>query len=116
MRIGELAAATGVSARSLRHYERAGLIGAEREANGYRDYGDGAVVRVANIRRLLGAGLTLEDVAAVFLPCLDGDLTAGPPSEEALRVARERLAVLEARIAVQVAARDRLAGALAGLE
>jgi hypothetical protein len=56
-------------------------------------------------------GLTLDDVR-VFLACLDGDVTAGPASEEALRVAAGRLAVLDARIAAQVAVRDRLAAAL----
>ncbi|MCX5213809.1 MerR family transcriptional regulator [Kitasatospora sp. NBC_00240] len=113
MLIGELAAATGASARALRHYEQAGLISSERAHNGYRVYGEQAAVRVGNIRRLLAAGLTLDDVRA-FLPCLDGDLTAGPPSAKALRIARERLAVLERRIAAQSEARDRLAAALDG--
>ncbi|MFF4577545.1 SDR family NAD(P)-dependent oxidoreductase [Streptomyces sp. NPDC001389] len=66
-----------------------------------------------DVRALLDAGLTLDDVR-VFLPCLDGDVAAGPPSPEGLAVARRRLAVLEARIAVQAAARDRLREALDG--
>ncbi|MFE5949631.1 hypothetical protein ACFQ7G_04475 [Streptomyces massasporeus] len=51
----------------------------------------------------------------MFLPCavrLDGDVAAGPASEKGLRVAADRLAALEARIAAQVAVRDRLATAL----
>ncbi|CAL9312056.1 hypothetical protein SUDANB51_03331 [Streptomyces sp. enrichment culture] len=111
MRIGELAEATGTTARALRHYEQAGLITSERAANGYRLYDAGAAVRVRNIRGLLEVGLTLDDVR-VFLPCLDGDVTAGPASDQALRVAADRLAVLDARIAAQVAVRDRLATAL----
>ncbi|PKR42822.1 MerR family transcriptional regulator [Streptomyces sp. EAG2] len=111
MRIGELARATGASARALRHYEQAGLISSERAANGYRVYDERAVVRVRNIRYLLDAGLTLDDVR-VFLPCLDGDLAAAPPSGRGLRVALDRLAVLDARIAAQTAARDRLREAL----
>ncbi|MCX5376301.1 MerR family transcriptional regulator [Streptomyces sp. NBC_00091] len=113
MLIGELAEATGTTARALRHYEQAGLISSARAVNGYRVYDERAVVRVRNIRVLLEAGLTLDDVR-VFLPCLDGDVAAGPPSPKGLAVARERLAVLEARIAVQTAARDRLRTALAG--
>ncbi|MFE0734227.1 MULTISPECIES: MerR family transcriptional regulator [Streptomyces] len=112
MRIGELARRTGASARALRHYEQAGLLASSRAANGYRVYEESAVVRVANIRHLLDAGLTLEDVTA-FRACLDGDLASAPPSEAGLRIARERLAVLDARIAAQTAARDRLAAALA---
>ncbi|MGY3335667.1 DNA-binding transcriptional MerR regulator [Streptomyces filamentosus] len=112
MRIGELALRTGVSARSLRHYEQAGLIAPVRAANGYRLYEEGAVVRVANIRYLLDAGLTLEDVAA-FRSCLDGDLPSVRPSGRGLEIARERLAVIDARITAQTAARNRLAAALA---
>ncbi|MFF8728237.1 MerR family transcriptional regulator [Streptomyces sp. NPDC015171] len=111
MRIGELAEATGTTPRALRHYEQQGLIGSARAANGYRAYDARTAVRVRNIRRLLEAGLTLDDVRA-FLTCLDGDVTAGPPSAEGLRVARDRLAVLDARIAAQTALRDRLATAL----
>ncbi|WP_019632897.1 MerR family transcriptional regulator [Actinomadura atramentaria] len=111
MRIGELAEATGTTARALRHYEEAGLISSERAANGYRVYDEAAATRVRNIRHLLAAGLTLDDVR-VFLPCLDGDMTTAEPSSRGLQVARDRLAVLNARIAAQTEIRDRLASAL----
>ncbi|MFW6722647.1 MerR family transcriptional regulator [Streptomyces sp. MAR4 CNY-716] len=111
MRIGELAKATGTSARALRHYEQAGLISSERAPNGFRIYDERAVVRVRNIRYLLAAGLTLDDVR-VFLPCLDGDVAAASPSDKGLRIALERLAVLNERIAAQTEARDRLEAAL----
>lgn len=113
VRIGELATATGTTARALRHYEQAGLISSERASNGYRVYDERTVVRVGNIRHLLAAGLTLDDVR-VFLPCLDGDVAAAPPSDQGLRVALERLAVLNQRIAAQTEARDRLEAALRG--
>jgi DNA-binding transcriptional MerR regulator len=111
VRIGELARAAGTTVRALRHYEEAGLISSERAHNGYRVYDERAVVRVRNIRHLLSVGLTLDDVR-VFLPCLDGDVAAAPPSDKGLRVARERLAVLDARIAAQTEVRDRLEAAL----
>ncbi|WP_369359505.1 MerR family transcriptional regulator [Streptomyces sp. cg2] len=111
MRIGELADRTGTTPRALRKYETAGLIGSQRAANGYRVYDDRAAVRVRNIRYLLDAGLTLADVDC-FRGCLDGDLSTAPPSPEGLRIARERLAVIDRRIAAQTAARDRLARAL----
>ncbi|MFJ3952321.1 SDR family NAD(P)-dependent oxidoreductase [Streptomyces libani] len=60
---------------------------------------------------LLAAGLTLADVHC-FTPCLDGDMTTAAPSPEGLRIARERLAVIDERIAAQTAARNRLAQAL----
>ncbi|RCG26319.1 MerR family DNA-binding transcriptional regulator [Streptomyces diacarni] len=111
MRIGELARRTGTTARALRHYEQAGLLASERAANGYRVYPASAEVRVRNIRYLIEAGLTLQDVG-FFAACLDGDIAAGEPSPEGLRVVEERLAVLEARIAAHTEARDRLRDAL----
>lgn len=111
VRIGELGRVTGATPRALRHYEQAGLIESRRAANGYRVYDEEAVTRVRNIRHLLAAGLTLDD-ARVFLPCLDGDMTAGPASGKVLRVALERLAVIDERIAAQQAVRERLADAL----
>lgn len=111
VRIGEPARRTGVSTRALRHYEQAGLLAPARADNGYRVYDEDAGIRVRNIRYLLDAGLTLEDVA-FFLPCLDGDVAAAPPSAAGLRVARDRLAAMEARIAAQTAVRDRLRAAL----
>jgi DNA-binding transcriptional MerR regulator len=111
VRIGELAEATGSTPRALRHYEQAGLISSNRARNGYRVYDGRAVVRVRNIRYLLAAGLTLDDVQ-VFLPCLDGDVATAPPSGNGVRVAFQRLAVLDQRIAAQTEARDRLANAL----
>ncbi|MEV8018285.1 MerR family transcriptional regulator [Streptomyces sp. NPDC086554] len=113
MRIGELAAVTGATPRALRHYEEAGLIESERAHNGYRLYDAGrAVTRVRNIRFLLDAGLTLDDVR-VFLPCLDGDIAGTSPSDEGLRVILDRLAVIDRRIAAQTEVRDRLVSQLA---
>ncbi|TGB03402.1 MerR family transcriptional regulator [Streptomyces sp. MZ04] len=108
MRIGELAEVTGATPRALRHYEEAGLIESERAHNGYRLYdAERAVTRVRNIRFLLGAGLTLDDVR-VFLPCLDGDIATTEPSGQGLRVILDRLAVIDRRIAAQTEVRDRL--------
>jgi DNA-binding transcriptional MerR regulator len=69
MRIGELAARTGVSVRSLRHYEQHGLLVADRGSNGYRQFPGSAVETVARIRVLLGAGLSVATIRQV-LPCM----------------------------------------------
>jgi DNA-binding transcriptional MerR regulator len=49
LRISELATRTGVPATTLRFYETAGLLPAERTASGYRVYGEDAVQRLSFI-------------------------------------------------------------------
>ncbi|MFF4222048.1 MerR family transcriptional regulator [Streptomyces abikoensis] len=71
MRIGELSQRTGGSARMLRYYEQQGLLGSERDGNGYRRYRPAAVERVHRIRELLDAGMTTE-VIRTLLPCAQG--------------------------------------------
>ncbi|CAM2768994.1 MerR family transcriptional regulator [Saccharomonospora xinjiangensis] len=70
MRIGELAERTGTPPRLLRYYEEQGLIRACRRPNGYRDYDEATVDRVAQIRGLLEAGLPTRLIKKI-LPCLD---------------------------------------------
>ena len=70
MRIGELAERTGVSRRLLRYYEEQELIVPTRSENGYREYDDRFVDRVAQIRGLLDAGLPVR-IIKQLLPCLD---------------------------------------------
>ena len=72
MKIGELANATGVSVRSLRHYERAGLVVARRDDNGYRIFDSTAVERVRRIRGLLDAGFTVSEVLPLSASLVEG--------------------------------------------
>ncbi|NKY49417.1 MerR family transcriptional regulator [Nocardia vermiculata] len=110
MRIGELADLTGASARSLRYYEQQGLLAPQRTDNGYRTYDRQDAVRVANIKRLLDAGLTLDDVRpALKKGCLDVPLRQSPFCNEQLSVASDRLTTLDNRIAALQRLRERLA-------
>ena len=73
MRIGELAAASGVSARSLRYYEDNGLIRAERTSGGWRSFDDEMVERVVLIQHLFAAGLRSATIGKL-LPCLEAPI------------------------------------------
>jgi DNA-binding transcriptional MerR regulator len=97
VRIGELARITGATTRALRYYEERGLLGPGRGENGYRDYGPEAVVRVRNIRRLLEAGLTSDDIRELGA-CLDRDLDHEPACRDAVERYERRLAAVERRI------------------
>lgn len=69
MKVAELAELAGVSPRSVRHYERHGLLSARRMANGYRDFPTSEVNRVKTIKELIDSGLTVFDIAQIK-PCL----------------------------------------------
>jgi DNA-binding transcriptional MerR regulator len=73
LRIGELAELAGVTTRTLRHYEKAGVLAPpKRSANGYRTYPASALLDVLEIRRLQSAGLSLNETAAVRGDAADG--------------------------------------------
>jgi Cd(II)/Pb(II)-responsive transcriptional regulator len=63
MRIGELAAATGVDTETIRYYEREGLLAPpRRQANGYRAYGRPQLERLAFIRHCRALDIALADI------------------------------------------------------
>jgi DNA-binding transcriptional MerR regulator len=74
VKIGELAKRTSVSTRLLRYYEEQGLLTPDRAANGYREYAEGLVDRVVQIRGLLDAGLPTKIIKQI-IPCLDNPCT-----------------------------------------
>jgi DNA-binding transcriptional MerR regulator len=76
VRIGELARRTGVSERSLRYYERQGLLVSGRTPGGQREYAEQAVDRVIRIQELFAAGMHSKKIAQL-LPCMR-DADGGP--------------------------------------
>ncbi|WP_144711653.1 MerR family transcriptional regulator [Curtobacterium pusillum] len=103
MRIGDLAAGTGVSVRSLRYYEEQGLLAATRTPSGQRTYGPSAVERVQLVQQLFGAGLSSRTIVQL-LPCVDSG-RATPESFALLVAERDRIT---AQLAELEAARARL--------
>ncbi|MGW0186310.1 MerR family transcriptional regulator [Streptomyces sp. NPDC003362] len=109
MRIGELSRRTGVNAHQLRYYEAQGLLEAERGANGYREYDEDAVLRVRQIRHLLGAGLSSEDIA-YLLPCAVGEAPELIGCPELLAAMRSRLRRIDDQMNRLAQSRDALTG------
>jgi DNA-binding transcriptional MerR regulator len=80
-RVHEFAALTGVTVRSLHHYDRLGLLRPRRTGSGYRLYGQRELERLEQIVALKFIGIPLQQIKAI----LDRDLSNLP---DALRVQR----------------------------
>ena len=67
MNIGEAAAASGVSAKMIRYYERTGLLcPPPRTAAGYRVYGPSEVATLRFVGRARSLGFPTADIAALL--------------------------------------------------
>ena len=107
--IGKLAAAGGVGVETVRYYQRRGLLGTPVRSGGdgwgggIRRYGDDDVRRLKFIRAAQASGFTLEEIS---------ELLALEESDDRIRVralARQRIEVLDEKIAQMTEARAALA-------
>ena len=95
MRIGEIAKSAGVTADTIRYYEREGLLPlADRTPSGYRDYGPDVVYDLRFIKKAQALGLKLGDVREVL------EISAGgkPPCEHVRATVSARLTGVEQRL------------------
>jgi len=109
-RSGELGKATGVSADTIRHYERIGVLPkAVRNASGYRVYPAIAVNRVLTVQRALRIGFTLAELADIFKTRDAG----GTPCRRVFELAETKLTEIENDIAALTKTRRRMVKILA---
>lgn len=112
LRIGELAAATGLGTETIRYYEKVGLLPAPaRTPAGYRAYGPEAADRLHFIRGAQRLGLRLEDIRNL-LAIRD---TGTCPCEPAADFLSRRLAEVDAQIQRLEALRTEMATMLDAL-
>ncbi len=112
LRIGELADAVGVTADTIRFYERTGLLHPPtRTASGYRAYDRAALDRLRFIQGAQRLALRLGDIRVL----LDVRDTGTCPCEPAEDLLGRRLAEVDAEIARLTALRREMAAMLAGL-
>lgn len=105
MRIGEVAQRSGVSAKSLRFYEQAGVLSPPaRTPSGYREYDDGALPRLAFVRAAQGCGLSLAEIRQIIAVRDDN----GPPCTHVVALLDTHAAALDSRIAELTAVRTEL--------
>ncbi len=102
---GELARLCGVSADTIRHYERLGLLpAAVRGSNGYRRFPREAVDRVTLIRRAVAIGFSLAEVQRILRQRDGGSV----PCRGVRAMAGKKLEDLDQRIAELAAMRVEL--------
>lgn len=106
LRVGELSARTGVSARLLRYYENQGILPAQRSSTRQRLFEHSAVEQVLHIRKLLDVGLPIR-VIRDLMDCIHAPGRLDPC---ALPVLVEHLNDYDARIASLVTTRASLQG------
>jgi Cu(I)-responsive transcriptional regulator len=96
MRIGQAAAASGVSAKMIRHYESIELVpSADRLSSNYRLYTSTDVHRFRFIHRARSLGFSVERIRELLKLWSDRNRC----SSEVKRIALAHVAELEARIA-----------------
>ncbi|MDA8369956.1 MAG: heavy metal-responsive transcriptional regulator [Nocardiopsaceae bacterium] len=96
MRIGELAAASGLTTKTIRFYEQTDLLPAPpRTPGGYRDYPEQATARLSFIRDAQGAGLTLAEIRSILV-LRDGGQA---PCAHVTTLIAQHLADIERRLA-----------------
>lgn len=67
MNIGQASAASGVSQRMIRHYEKIGLIPpAARRESGYRDYSGSDISRLRFIANARDLGFSIDEIATLL--------------------------------------------------
>jgi DNA-binding transcriptional MerR regulator len=103
--IAEVAEQTGVTAHTLRYYERIGLLDVGRQSSGHRRFSTHDVDRVVFIGRLRATAMPIRDIQRYFALVARGSSTE-----------RERLALLEAHRAAVRARLHELEAALDAIE
>lgn len=107
MTIGKLAQAGGVGIETVRFYQRRGLLPVPPRDNGginggIRRYGADSAQRLRFIKAAQSAGFSLDEIKTLL------DLDASANRKEVRALARERIAVLDGRIAELKQARSAL--------
>ena len=96
MNIGQAAAASGVSAKMIRHYEESGVIRAPRRTqSNYRSYADNDVHVLRFVKRARTLGFSIADIKTLLSLWQDKSRS----SSAVKRIARTHIDDLQAKIA-----------------
>ncbi|MGV6802754.1 MAG: Cu(I)-responsive transcriptional regulator [Ruegeria sp.] len=94
MNIGDVAKRSGLPAKTIRYYEDIGFIRPKRTQNGYRQFDDTELHKLAFIGRARSLGFTIEN-CRTLLALYDDKHRA---SADVKRVAKQNLEEIDAKI------------------
>ncbi|MBS9719144.1 Cu(I)-responsive transcriptional regulator [Tianweitania sp. BSSL-BM11] len=95
MNVSRAAERTNLPPKTLRYYEEIGLIHPARSTNGYRDYSEEDVHRLAFLQRARSLGFSIEDCRQLMSLYRDRDRA----SHDVREIAVAHVAAIEAKIA-----------------
>ncbi len=105
MNIGDVAARSGLPAKTIRYYEEIGFIKPRRGANGYRHFEERELHKLAFIGRARSLGFTIESCRTLLALYEDQHRA----SADVKLIAQQNLAEIDAKIADLEAMRATLA-------
>ncbi|MGC3872666.1 MerR family transcriptional regulator [Halomonas sp. GXIMD04776] len=109
MKVGELAKSAGVTAETVRHYTREGLLQPRRDPdNGYQLYDSDSLNRLRFIQRARTLGFSVREIAEILGHADHGD----SPCPLVRDLLASRLPQIQARIAELQALAERMEQAL----
>jgi len=104
MNIGDVAARSGLPAKTIRYYEDIGLVRPQRDPNGYRAFREQDLHKLAFLGRARGLGFSIEDCRNLLHLYEDETRT----SAEVKDIAQHHLDEIDAKIANLREMRDTL--------
>ena len=105
MNIRDAASQTGLPAKTIRYYDDIGLVVADRQSNGYRDYDDRDIQKLAFLKRARQLGFSLDDCRQLLSLYEDTDRE----SADVKALAEAHLTEVDARLLELNYLRDTLA-------
>lgn len=109
MHIGELAERTGLSLRTIRHYDEVGLLPATgRTEGGFRVYAENDVERLTLIKQMKPLGFSLDEMAEILdiLSALESGSASGGAGQAKLAEFMERAIAQRAKMARNLSQAD----------
>jgi DNA-binding transcriptional MerR regulator len=115
MHIGELAERTGLSLRTIRHYDDVGLLPATaRTDGGFRVYSEDDFERLMVIKQMKPLGFSLEEMADILELFSQQDAEAAGDRQAKLAAYLEKATAERAKMARNLAQADELIARLGG--